>query len=38
LSHNIFSDVLIQSRSEVSVKKQLTGHIIKQILGESVEL
>jgi len=38
LSHKIFSDILIQSRSEISVKRKLTGHIIKKILDDCVEL
>jgi predicted nucleotidyltransferase len=38
LSHKIFSDILIQSRSEISVKRKLTGHIIKKILDECIEL
>ena len=38
LRHNIFSDVLIQSESEVAEKGKLSGHIIKNILKEGIEL
>jgi len=38
LSHKIFSDILIQSKSEISAKRRLTGHIIEKILDECVEL
>ena len=38
LSQNIFSDILIQSESEIQEKKELPGHIIKSILEEGIEL
>jgi len=38
LSHDIFSDVLIQSKTEVAKKKNLKGHIIRNIMKEGMEL
>jgi len=31
-------DILIQSESEINLKKQITGHIIKQVLKEGIVL
>lgn len=38
LQYGIFSDILIQSNTEVEQKKKLTGHIVKTIVNEGVEL
>jgi hypothetical protein len=38
LSQNIFSDVLIQSESEILQKQTLTGHIVKSIMEEGMEI
>jgi len=38
LSHDIFSDVLIQSKTEVAQKKNLKGHVIRNIMKEGIEL
>ena len=38
LSQGIRTDVLIQSRSEIDQKKQLPGHIIRNIMSEVVSL
>jgi hypothetical protein len=38
ISFNILSDILIQSEQEISIKKQLTGHIIKNAIAEGVEI
>ncbi|MDR2437841.1 MAG: nucleotidyltransferase domain-containing protein [Planctomycetaceae bacterium] len=38
LSQNIFSDVLIQSESEILQKQTLTGHIVKNIMEEGMEI
>ena len=32
--YNILSDILIQSKTEIEEKKELTGHIVKAILKE----
>jgi len=32
------ADVLIQSKQEVEIKKNITGHIIKQIIKEGIKL
>ena len=32
------SDILIQSETEIELKKEITGHIIKQVLKEGVVL
>jgi len=31
-------DILIQSNKEVEIKKQITGHIIKQALKEGIKI
>jgi predicted nucleotidyltransferase len=38
LSQNIFSEVLIQSESEILQKQTLTGHIVKNIMEEGMEI
>ncbi len=38
LEYGIFSDILIQSSSEIKVKKKLKGHIVRTILLEGKEL
>lgn len=38
LSQNIFSDVLIQSESEILQKQTLTGHVVKNIMEEGMEI
>lgn len=37
-SHKIPADVLIQSNKEIQIKKNITGHIVKQALLEGVEI
>lgn len=37
-THKIPSDILIQSESELIIKKQITGHIVKEIIKEGVFL
>jgi predicted nucleotidyltransferase len=32
------ADILIQSKKEVEIKKQITGHIVKQAVKEGVQL
>jgi len=32
------ADILIQSEEEINTKKEITGHIVKQVLREGVEL
>lgn len=34
----ISADILIQSEDEVNLKKEITGHIIKQVVLEGVAL
>jgi len=36
LKYGIFSDILIQSDNEISIKKNLPGHIVKTILKEGL--
>jgi len=38
LMSNIRSDILIQSKEEVEIKKRLPGHIIRTILKEAILL
>lgn len=38
LKSGIRSDILIQSKKEVNIKKRLPGHIIKTILNEAILL
>ncbi len=38
LKEGIRSDILIQSRKEISKKRKLPGHIIKNILNEAILL
>lgn len=38
LNQGIRTDVLIQSRSEIDQKKQIPGHIIRNIMSEAVSL
>lgn len=38
LSNGIFSDILIQSKSELAVNKKIKGHIVRTILSEGKEL
>ena len=35
---NIRTDILIQSRQEIEIKKNLKGHIIRSILTDCIEL
>jgi len=32
------ADILIQSQNEINIKKNITGHIVKQALQEGVEI
>jgi hypothetical protein len=32
------ADILIQSEEEISLKKEITGHIVKQVLQEGIAL
>ena len=32
------ADILIQSEEEINLKKEITGHIVKQVLKEGVRL
>ena len=34
--HKIPADILIQSESEIQVKKQITGHILRDIIKERI--
>lgn len=34
--HKIPADILIQSETEVQVKKEITGHIIREIMKEGI--
>ena len=36
--HKIPADILIQSESELQVKKRITGHIIREIINEGISL
>ena len=36
--HKISADILIQSESELQVKKRITGHIIREIINEGISL
>jgi predicted nucleotidyltransferase len=36
--NKIPADIMIQSQAEVNLKKEITGHIIKQILKEGIPL
>ncbi|MFW5755958.1 MAG: nucleotidyltransferase domain-containing protein [Tangfeifania sp.] len=36
--HKIPADILIQSEDEIQNKKEITGHIIKSILKEGIDL
>jgi predicted nucleotidyltransferase len=36
--YKIPADILIQSEDEVNIKKEITGHILKQVLSEGVAL
>ena len=36
--YKIPADILIQSEAEVEVKKEITGHIIKEILKEGISI
>lgn len=38
LRRGIRSDILIQSKDDISVKKNLPGHIIRNIMGETIIL
>ena len=38
LKHDIRSDILIQSRTEVEKKKKLPGHLIRNIMREAILL
>ncbi len=38
ISFNILSDILIESEQEIAIKKQLTGHIVKNAIKEGVEI
>lgn len=38
LTIGIRSDILIQSKTEVEIKKNLTGHIVRKILREAILL
>lgn len=38
LAFGIRSDILIQSKSEVEIKKNLPGHIVRKILREAILL
>ena len=38
LSTGIFSDILIQSKLEINIKKNLPGHIVRNILREAILL
>ncbi|MCF8363798.1 MAG: nucleotidyltransferase domain-containing protein [Prolixibacteraceae bacterium] len=36
--YKIPADILIQSEKEINIKKNITGHILKQVLQEGVAL
>ena len=36
--HKIPADILIQSESELQVKKRITGHIIREIINEGISI
>jgi uncharacterized protein len=36
--NNIPADIIIQSEAEVNIKKEITGHIVRQILKEGIPL
>ena len=36
--HKIPADILIQSESEIQVKKRITGHIIREIINEGISI
>jgi len=36
--HKIPADILIQSNKEVEIKKQITGHIVKQAINEGIQI
>ncbi|MGC9343721.1 MAG: nucleotidyltransferase family protein [Bacteroidales bacterium] len=38
LKENIRTDILIQSKKDISVKKTLPGHIIRNIMNETILL
>lgn len=38
LKYRIMSDILIQSFDEIKIKRNLTGHLIKTIMLEGVEI
>lgn len=38
LTFGILSDILIQSKQDIEIKKKLPGHIIRGILKEAVEI
>ena len=38
IKHKILADILIHSSDEVKVKSQLTGHIVKTIINEGIEI
>jgi uncharacterized protein len=38
ISFNILSDIMIESEQEISVKRQLTGHIVKNAINEGIEI
>lgn len=38
LKYGIMSDILIQSFDEIEMKRNLTGHLIKTIMKEGVEI
>jgi uncharacterized protein len=38
LNIGIRSDILIQSKSEVEIKKKLPGHIVRRIFSEAIKL
>ena len=36
--HKIPADILIQSEEEIKVKKEITGHIVREIINEGIAI
>ncbi len=36
--HKISADILIQSESEIQLKKRITGHIVREIIREGISI
>lgn len=38
IAFDILSDILIESEHEITIKKRLTGHVVKNAIKESIEI